>query len=88
MRNPEVATDGGVVANLDAAKDGGISIDHHIISDDRMTGNALDQRAVFFLWEVLGSESNALIECHIIAQDSSSTYDDARAMVDGKRVVE
>ena len=85
MGDPEVAANCSVVTYVDAAQDGGVGIDHHVVAEDGVTGDALDERTVGLLREVLGTKGYALVKCNVMAQYRCCTDDDTCAMVDGKR---
>ena len=62
MGDPEVAANCSVVTYVDAAQDGGVGIDHHVVAEDGVTGDALDERTVGLLREVLGTKGYAMVE--------------------------
>ena len=84
LGDPYVATNNSIVTYRDAAKNGTITIDDDIVFEDGMAVDALDGITLSIERKVLCSESNALIELHVVAEDAGCTDDDTRTMVNGK----
>ena len=86
MRKPDVATHHRVVANGDAAQDGGVGVDDDIVLQDRVARMVLHGVAQFIERKVLGPECHTLIELDMVADDAGRADDYARPMVDGEVV--
>ena len=84
--HPHVGANHAMIAHGDAPQDGGIGIDHHIVADDGVAGDALDRVALVVEREASSSERHALIEFHVVADDAGGANHHARAMVDGEVV--
>ena len=53
-----------------------------------MAGNALDGVSVVVKREALGSQSDTLIELHVVADDAGSANHHTRSMVDGEMMTD
>ena len=82
MCQPLVAANDGVVSDSDSSKQGGIGIDGNIILQDRVA-RLVNHIAVFVRLEVLGSQSNSLIEGYVVADNAGLTYYDTCTVVPG-----
>ena len=84
FRHPDVASHGGSASDGDAAQDGGVAIDDDVVLQYRVAGDALHGIAVGIEGEALGTEGDALVELHVVADDACLSDDHSRAVVDGE----
>ena len=82
LGNPDVSTYDRVGVDVDAAQDRGSCINGDTVTDDRVTRNALDDLPVLGFWERAGTQCDALVNFHIVANDAGSTYDNTCAVID------
>ena len=68
--DPDVAADNRAVSDSDAPEDIGACVDGHIIAENGMTRDALDQGAVVILAERQSAKGYALIETAVVADDT------------------
>ena len=83
VRQPDVTTDGGMVANGNAAQDGSVGIAGDMVLDDGVARHVEDV-ASFVVLEALGAKGDTLIEGDMVADDAGLTDDDACTVVDGE----
>src|SRR5690606_11823186 len=79
---PDIAPDGASLAQGDAPQDCGARVDDDVVFHDRVTRQALGERAVGVCREALGTQGDRLVDTHVIADDGRFTYHDAGAVVD------
>ena len=65
--DPDVAADNRAGSDPDAPEDIGACVDGHIIAENRMTRDALDQGAVVILAERQSAKGHALIETAVVS---------------------
>ena len=80
MCEPNVTTDGRVVANGNASQHRGIRVYGHVVLDDRVTGH-VEHIALLIVLEALGTKGNTLIEGHVVADDTGLTNHHTRTVV-------
>ena len=83
VREPNVTSNGGVMADSDTTKYGGVGVDSDIVLDNRVTRD-IEHVSLFVVLETLGTEGNTLIEGDVIADDGGFANDNARAVIDGE----
>ena len=83
MRQPDVTTDGRVVANGDATQYRSVRIYRHVVFDNRVT-RYIQHVAVSIILEALGTQCDTLIQRDVVANDTRLTNHDTRAVVDGE----
>lgn len=86
FRHPYVAADDRSFADGDAAEYGGIAVDDDVVFEYGVACDAFDGVSVIVKGKALGTEGDALIEFHVVANDASGSNDDACAVVDGEVV--
>ena len=83
MGQPDVTTDGGMVADGDTTQDGSVGIDGDVVLNHWVTGYVEDV-AVFVVLKALGTEGDSLIEGDVVPDDAGLADDDACTVVDGE----
>ena len=83
VSHPDVAANHGVMADGDSAQDACVTIDGDIVLDDGMAGY-VEHVAVSVFLEALGTQRHALIERHVIADDTGLANNNASTMINGK----
>ena len=83
MRQPDVASDGGMVAYGDASQYGGVGINGDVVLNNGMTRHVEDV-AVFVVLEAFCAKGDTLVECDVVADDAGFADDDACTVVYGK----
>ena len=83
MGQPDVASNGGVVAYGDASEDRSIGIDGDVVLDNGVAWH-VQHVALFVVLETLGTKGNTLIESDVVADNAGFTDNDTRTMVDGE----
>lgn len=68
----------------DAAEDGAVAVYDDVVFEDRVAVDALDGVALLVKGEALGTEGDALVELHVVAEDAGGTDYHACAVVDGE----
>lgn len=79
--NPDIAADDRAVSDPDAPEDIGACVDGHIIAENGMTRDALDQSTVVILAERQSAKGHALIETAVIADNTGFADHHAGAVV-------
>ena len=79
--DPDIAADNRAVSDPDAPEDIGSCVDGHIIAENGMTRDALDQGAVVILAERQRTKGHALIETAVVADDAGLADHHACAVV-------
>ena len=69
MRQPDITSDGRVMAYRDTSEDRSVRIDCHIVFYDGVTGN-VQHIPLLVVLKALGTERHTLIERHMTADDS------------------
>ena len=82
--DPNVAADNGIVAYGDAAEDGAVAIYDDVVFENGVAIDAFDGASLLVEGEALGTEGDALVELHVVAQDAGGTDDDTRTVVNGE----
>lgn len=68
----------------DTAQDGAVAVYDDVVAEDGMAVDTLDGVALRIEGEALGTKGDALVELHVIAEDTRCSDDDTRAVVDGE----
>ena len=84
LQHPGICTDNTMVANGDSPKHSGIGIYYYIILNNGVTCYTFNRITLIIQWKALGPKCDALIQFYVIANDTSLSDNDARAVVDGK----
>ena len=79
--DPDVAADNRAVSDPDTPEDIGACVDGHIIAENGMTRDALDQGAVVILAERQSAKGHALIETAVVADNTGFADHHAGAVV-------
>ena len=83
VRQPDVASDGRVMADGNAPQDRGVRIDRHVVLDNRVARD-VQHIPLFVVLKALGTERHTLIERHMTADDGGLANHDTRTVVDGE----
>ena len=83
MRQPDVSANDGASPNGDTSQHRGIGIDGDMVFDDRMAGQ-VHWQSLLIQREILCSQSDALVEAHMVADDRSLANNDTRPVIDTK----
>ena len=83
MGEPDVTTHHRIMPDGDPSKYGGIGINGHMVTDNRMSWH-IDRPSVIINLEILRAQSDSLVNRHMVAYDTRLTDDDTRTMVDGE----
>ena len=83
MGEPDVTTHHRIMPDGDPSKYGGIGINGHMITDNLMSRH-VDRPSIIIDLEILRTQSDSLVNRHMVAYDTSLTDDDTRTMVDGE----
>src|SRR5690606_35083435 len=79
---PDVAPNGATLAQCDAPKNGGTSVNNHFVFDNRVTGQTLGERAIRIRWKALGAKCHLLIDAHMVADNGGFANDHPSSVVD------
>ena len=83
IRNPDVASDNGVVTDGNTAKDRGIGVNGDVVLDNRVARHVEDI-AIGIVLETLGTKRHTLIQSDMITYNTCFADDDTSTMIDGK----
>ena len=81
LRYPDIAAHRGSTTNGDASQNGGVGIDNDVVFQNWMPWDAFDGLTVGIKRETFGSQRNALVELHVIADDARLANHHTRTMV-------
>ena len=82
--DPDIAADGGALAQRDAAEDGGTGVDHHVVFHHRVARQAFLQVALTVGGEAFCTQGDGLVHPHTLANFCRLTNHNTGAVVDEK----